>query len=157
MRNARFPLELWLSGCNALFARPDDLLLARAAARQVPLVPLGSTPGAELFGRNDMALCVHEAGAVSYTHLVPAAGHGKLLAPPAGGLQPAVGKLTHGAVEHHMVPAVSYTHLDVYKRQAKRYVYIFTPYLIIDDLMKEALCAAAKRGVDCLLYTSRCV
>lgn len=63
VRNARFPLELWLGGCNALFARPDDLLLARAAARQVPLVLLGSTPGAELFERNGMALCVHEAGA----------------------------------------------------------------------------------------------
>lgn len=37
--------------------------------------------------------------------------------------------------------------------QAKRYVYIFTPYLIIDDLMKEALCAAAKRGVDVRLVT----
>ena len=37
--------------------------------------------------------------------------------------------------------------------QAKRYVYIFTPYLIIDDIMKNALCAAAKRGVDVRIVT----
>jgi len=32
--------------------------------------------------------------------------------------------------------------------QAKQYVYIFTPYLIIDNEMKTALVLAAKRGVD---------
>ncbi len=32
--------------------------------------------------------------------------------------------------------------------QAERYVYIFTPYLIIDSEMQMALCSAAKRGVD---------
>ena len=32
--------------------------------------------------------------------------------------------------------------------QAKDYVYIFTPYLIIDAEMQTALCTAAKRGVD---------
>ena len=32
--------------------------------------------------------------------------------------------------------------------QAERYVYIFTPYLIIDAEMQSALCTAAKRGVD---------
>lgn len=32
--------------------------------------------------------------------------------------------------------------------QARRYVYIFTPYLIIDNEMQTALCLAAKRGVD---------
>lgn len=32
--------------------------------------------------------------------------------------------------------------------QAERYVYIFTPYLIIDAEMQTALCTAAKRGVD---------
>lgn len=37
--------------------------------------------------------------------------------------------------------------------QAKRYVYIFTPYLIIDDIMKTALCSAAKRGVDVRIVT----
>lgn len=37
--------------------------------------------------------------------------------------------------------------------QAKNYVYIFTPYLILDNEMKSALCLAAKRGVDVRLVT----
>lgn len=37
--------------------------------------------------------------------------------------------------------------------QADRYVYIFTPYLIIDNEMMTALCMAAKRGVDVRIVT----
>ena len=37
--------------------------------------------------------------------------------------------------------------------QAQRYVYIFTPYLIIDNEMQTALCTAAKRGVDVRIVT----
>ncbi|MDF2801616.1 MAG: cardiolipin synthase, partial [Anaerocolumna sp.] len=37
--------------------------------------------------------------------------------------------------------------------QAKKYVYIFTPYLIIDDEMKYALTMAAKRGIDVRIVT----
>ena len=37
--------------------------------------------------------------------------------------------------------------------QAKRYVYIFTPYLIIDSEMQSALVLAAKRGVDVRIVT----
>lgn len=37
--------------------------------------------------------------------------------------------------------------------QAKDYVYIFTPYLIIDDEMCTALCNAAKSGVDARIVT----
>ena len=37
--------------------------------------------------------------------------------------------------------------------QAERYVYIFTPYLIIDNEMQTALCTAAKRGVDVRIVT----
>ena len=37
--------------------------------------------------------------------------------------------------------------------QAEKYVYIFTPYLIIDDNMKNALCLAAQRGVDVRIVT----
>lgn len=37
--------------------------------------------------------------------------------------------------------------------QATDYVYIFTPYLIIDSDMHTALCAAAKRGVDVRIAT----
>ena len=37
--------------------------------------------------------------------------------------------------------------------QAQKYVYIFTPYLIIDSEMQTALCTAAKRGVDVRIVT----
>ncbi|HIS61174.1 MAG TPA: PLDc N-terminal domain-containing protein [Candidatus Scybalomonas excrementigallinarum] len=37
--------------------------------------------------------------------------------------------------------------------QAKNYVYITTPYLIIDNEMMTALCLAAKRGVDIRIMT----
>ncbi|MCL2363805.1 MAG: cardiolipin synthase [Defluviitaleaceae bacterium] len=37
--------------------------------------------------------------------------------------------------------------------QAKRYVYIFTPYLIITEKMQHAICIAAKRGVDIRIIT----
>ena len=37
--------------------------------------------------------------------------------------------------------------------QAKKYVYIFTPYLIIDNEMMTALCLAAKNGVDVRIVT----
>ncbi|MCI8374297.1 MAG: cardiolipin synthase [Lachnospiraceae bacterium] len=37
--------------------------------------------------------------------------------------------------------------------QARDYVYIFTPYLIVDHEMETALCLAAKRGVDVRIVT----
>ncbi len=37
--------------------------------------------------------------------------------------------------------------------QAERYVYIFTPYLAIDEEMQHALCRTAKRGVDVRIVT----
>jgi cardiolipin synthase len=37
--------------------------------------------------------------------------------------------------------------------QARQYVYIFTPYLIIDSEMQSALTLAAKRGVDVRIVT----
>ncbi len=37
--------------------------------------------------------------------------------------------------------------------KAKRYVYIATPYLIIDHRMSEAICLAAERGVDVRILT----
>ena len=36
---------------------------------------------------------------------------------------------------------------------AEKYVYIFTPYLILDDSMRSALCLAAARGVDVRIVT----
>ena len=37
--------------------------------------------------------------------------------------------------------------------QAKRYVYIYTPYLIVDDVIRNGLCQAAMRGVDVRIVT----
>lgn len=45
-----------------------------------------------------------------------------------------------------------YTYLNIIN-QAINYVYIFTPYLIIDNEMMTALCLAAKRGVDVRIVT----
>ena len=49
-------------------------------------------------------------------------------------------------------PLSESVYLDILN-QAKRYVYIFTPYLIIDNEMQTALCLAAKRGVDVRIVT----
>ena len=43
-------------------------------------------------------------------------------------------------------------YLNIINR-AKRYVYICTPYLVIDNEMMTALCLAAKSGVDVRLMT----
>ena len=43
-------------------------------------------------------------------------------------------------------------YLNILNR-AKDYVYIFTPYLIVDHEMQTALCLAAKRGVDVRIMT----
>ena len=43
-------------------------------------------------------------------------------------------------------------YLEILAR-AERYVYIFTPYLILDNEMQSALCTAAKRGVDVRIVT----
>ena len=43
-------------------------------------------------------------------------------------------------------------YLDIINR-ACDYVYIFTPYLILDDYMRTAICNAAKRGVDVRIVT----
>ena len=39
------------------------------------------------------------------------------------------------------------------KKKKKKYVYICTPYLIIDNEMMTALCLAAKSGVDVRIMT----
>ncbi|MDH7497512.1 MAG: cardiolipin synthase [Syntrophomonadaceae bacterium] len=38
---------------------------------------------------------------------------------------------------------------------AERYLYLTTPYLVIDDSMKDLLCAAARSGVDVRIVTPR--
>lgn len=53
-------------------------------------------------------------------------------------------------LDHENVGQTVY--LNIINR-AKRYVYIFTPYLIIDNAMQTALCNAAKSGVDVRIVT----
>ena len=54
--------------------------------------------------------------------------------------------------DHAVIRAVSYTHLDVYKRQAKK------SYGKKGDAVVQMNWKAIDAGVDaCLLYTSRCV
>ncbi len=43
-------------------------------------------------------------------------------------------------------------YLDIINK-AEKYVYIFTPYLILDDFMRSALCLASLRGVDVRIVT----
>ena len=43
-------------------------------------------------------------------------------------------------------------YLDIINR-ASKYVYIFTPYLVLDDSLRSALCLAALRGVDVRIVT----
>lgn len=43
-------------------------------------------------------------------------------------------------------------YMDMINR-ASRYIYIFTPYLVLDDSMRTALCQAAMRGVDVRIVT----
>lgn len=43
-------------------------------------------------------------------------------------------------------------YVDIIERAAN-YVWIFTPYLILDDFMRSALCRAAMRGVDVRIVT----
>ena len=50
------------------------------------------------------------------------------------------------------VSAGEAAYMDVINR-AGRYLYIFTPYLILDDAMRSALCQAAARGVDVRIVT----
>lgn len=50
------------------------------------------------------------------------------------------------------VSAGETVYIDIINR-AVNYVYIFTPYLILDDLLRVALCNAAMRGVDVRIVT----
>ena len=43
-------------------------------------------------------------------------------------------------------------YVDIINR-ASKYVYIFTPYLVLDDSLRFALCSAAARGVDVRIVT----
>ena len=49
-------------------------------------------------------------------------------------------------------PTAENLYIDILN-QASHYVYIYTPYLIISDVMQHALCMAAQRGVDVKIMT----
>ena len=59
----------------------------------------------------------------------------------------------HGShIVHGSTVFTEHVYLQILN-EAKDYVYINTPYLIVDDSMVSALCLAAKRGVDVRLVT----
>lgn len=58
-----------------------------------------------------------------------------------------------GPVNHPHNPAESTYRQIIYS--ALKYVYITTPYLVIDDNMTDALCLAAKSGVDVRIITPK--
>ena len=50
------------------------------------------------------------------------------------------------------VSTAATVYADIINR-AKEYVYIFTPYLVLDDYLRTAICQAAVRGVDVRIVT----
>ncbi len=65
---------------------------------------------------------------------------------PAGYVQP----YTDNPLDNEPVGKTIYLNMI---NRAQKYVYITTPYLIIDDLLETALCNAAKCGVDVRIIT----
>ena len=66
--------------------------------------------------------------------------------PSDGFLQP----FADSPLDHENVGASMYQSLI---RSARRYVWLMTPYLILDDEMLSALCTAAKTGLDVRIVT----
>ena len=58
----------------------------------------------------------------------------------------------HGIKTEYSIMAVSYTHLDVYKRQLHNELGAFQPVQLLLELFNRCRVIGA-----CLLYTSRCV
>ena len=58
-----------------------------------------------------------------------------------------------GTASEHPGKAVSYTHLDVYKRQA----FSSAPSRMVQPVASGSGLEPCGRGLPCLLYTSRCV
>ena len=59
--------------------------------------------------------------------------------------------------EQQRLEAVSYTHLDVYKRQLQATIDTLQGQLEVKDRQIEQQAQTITRLTDCLLYTSRCV
>ncbi len=90
---------------------------------------------------------LEEAGgaAVSYEHYRPD-NYGQPHPEASGIVQP----YTDSPLDSEAVGETIYLNMI---HRAKRYVYITTPYLIIDELMENALCTAAKCGIDVRIIT----
>jgi len=85
------------------------------------------------------------AAAESYDHYRPA-GFVKGLNDSAGWVQP----YTDNPLDDEPVGETIYLNMI---NRAQKYVYITTPYLIIDELMEKALCTAAQCGIDVRIIT----
>ncbi len=84
------------------------------------------------------------AAAESYDHYKPAADAAPANA--SGYVQP----YTDNPLDNEPVGMTIYLNMI---NRAERYVYITTPYLIIDEILETALCNAAKCGVDVRIIT----
>ncbi len=85
------------------------------------------------------------AAAVSYDHYRPA-DFGTRQTDTVGWVQP----YTDNPLDDEPVGETIYLNMI---NRAQKYVYITTPYLIIDELMEKALCTAAQCGIDVRIIT----
>jgi len=85
------------------------------------------------------------AAAETYTHYRPET-FGQCSGAASGWVQP----YTDNPLDNEAVGKTIYLNLI---SRAKSYVYITTPYLIIDELLENALCTAAKSGIDVRIVT----
>ncbi len=86
-----------------------------------------------------------ETGEIPYEKYLPHAYHPEEF-PGDGFVQP----YCDTPLDSEIVGENTYLHII---NRAKKYVYIFTPYLIIDNEMMTALCLAAKSGIDVRIMT----
>ncbi len=84
--------------------------------------------------------------AQSYEHYRPTEPY--IPADPRGFVQP----YTDNPVDNEPVGKTIYLNMI---NRAEKYVYITTPYLIIDEVLETALCSAAKSGVDVRIIVPR--
>lgn len=83
--------------------------------------------------------------AASYEHYRPA-DFGRPQAEASGVVQP----YTDNPLDNEAVGETIYLNMI---NRARKYVYITTPYLIIDELIENSLCTAAKCGIDVRIIT----
>lgn len=87
---------------------------------------------------------------VAVRDLIPEREKGEAPSAAEGGADKLIHPYDDSPLDRESVGETVY--LEIINRAAD-YVYIFTPYLILDDFMRTAVCNAAKRGVDVRIVT----